>query len=165
MPSQPDLGPAAPGDGAAIAELLQAAAHWMRAEGRPLWNAEDFQSDKIESELSLWRVAVSESEILGGFKLEDHDSFFWPEISKGESLFLHKLVVKRTRAGTDLSTALLRFAVAETRRGRKPWLRLDCDATRPKLRAVYERFGFQHHSDRRIGSYVAARYQYRISPS
>ena len=30
------------------------------------------------------------------------------------------------------------------------YLRLDCVAT-PRLRAVYERFGFEHHSDRQVG--------------
>ena len=165
MTAVPNLRPAADGDGHAIAVLLREAALWLREEGQPLWNPEDFTTKKIEGELPNWRVAAFASEIFGAFKLEEADPFFWPDFPKGEALFLHKLVVKRSQARTHLSTAMLEFAVAETRRRHKAWLRLDCDATRPKLRAVYERFGFRHHSDQKLGSYTAARYEYRISPS
>jgi hypothetical protein len=44
----------------------------------------------------------------------------------------------------------------------KQYLRLDCDASRPKLRAMYERFGFEFHSFRQVGAYYVARYQYAL---
>ncbi|MEH2214010.1 MAG: hypothetical protein V7K84_25930, partial [Nostoc sp.] len=48
--------------------------------------------------------------------------------------------------------------------GATAYLRLDCDASRPRLRAVYERFGFRHHSDKQVGAYFVSRYEYKISP-
>jgi hypothetical protein len=36
-------------------------------------------------------------------------------------------------------------------------------ASLPKLRAVYERFGFVHHSDRQVGPYFVSRYEYRVT--
>jgi hypothetical protein len=44
----------------------------------------------------------------------------------------------------------------------KQFLRLDCAADRSQLRLVYENFGFQHHSDRQVGSYFVARYEYKV---
>jgi hypothetical protein len=41
-------------------------------------------------------------------------------------------------------------------------LRLDCEASRPRLRAVYEGFGFRHHSDRQVGPYFVSRYEYAL---
>jgi hypothetical protein len=35
---------------------------------------------------------------------------------------------------------------------------LDCEASRPRLRAVYERFGFRHLDDRQVGPYYVSRY-------
>jgi hypothetical protein len=44
----------------------------------------------------------------------------------------------------------------------RPLLRLDCEAARPRLRAIYERFGFSHHSDFSAGPYRVARYELRV---
>jgi 2-phosphosulfolactate phosphatase len=162
---QSSIQPAAAADCAAIAELLQEAALWLRDQGRPLWNPGDFTEQAIFKELPAWHLARIGPEIVSVLKLENDDPFFWPDVPKNESLFLHKLVVRRAQAGTGLSSAMIAFAVAECRRRNKIWLRLDCDATRPKLRAIYESAGFKFHSERRIGSYVAARYEFRIPPT
>jgi hypothetical protein len=60
---------------------------------------------------------------------------------------------------------MLEAAREEVRSRGKTWLRLDCDATRPKLRRVYEDSGFQLHSERKIGPYLAARYECRVPPA
>ena len=44
-------------------------------------------------------------------------------------------------------------------------IRLDCDAECRSLRSVYKRFGFGHHSDKQVGSYFIARYEYKIEHS
>jgi hypothetical protein len=44
----------------------------------------------------------------------------------------------------------------------KRYLRLDCDANRVKLRALYEAFGFRLHSFRQVQSYYVARYEYLL---
>ena len=51
-------------------------------------------------------------------------------------------------------------AVDQARALDRDVLRLDCDADRVSLRAVYERFGFVYHSDRQVGPYYVARYEY-----
>jgi GNAT superfamily N-acetyltransferase len=77
---------------------------------------------------------------------------------------VHRLAVRRRYAGTGVSTAaMLRWAVERTRALGRPYLRLDCAAARPKLRAIYERFGFQHHSYAQIGAYYVARYEYDVT--
>lgn len=46
----------------------------------------------------------------------------------------------------------------------KRYLRLDCDDLRPRLRAVYQGFGFRYHSQRQIGVYFVSCYEYQIPP-
>ncbi len=56
--------------------------------------------------------------------------------------------------GQGVSNALLEWAVRRTRAsGDAALLRLDCDADRPKLRALYESCGFRLHSYRQVGPY------------
>ena len=55
------------------------------------------------------------------------------------------------------------WAVEQARLLGREYLRLDCEASRARLRAVYERFGFVHHSDRKVGPYCVARYEYRVT--
>jgi GNAT superfamily N-acetyltransferase len=78
------------------------------------------------------------------------------------SLYVHRLAVRRAFAGATVSHALLRFAADEAKRRGCSALRLDCIASRPKLRAVYERFGFRYHSDHHAGPYHVARYELRL---
>ncbi|HEY6359785.1 MAG TPA: GNAT family N-acetyltransferase, partial [Vicinamibacterales bacterium] len=61
-----------------------------------------------------------------------------------------------------ISTALMTWAVDRARSLRRDALRLDCDADRTSLRAVYERFGFEYHSDRQVGPYYVARYEFPL---
>jgi GNAT superfamily N-acetyltransferase len=82
-----------------------------------------------------------------------------------QSAYVHRLAVKREFAGGGVSTALLRWAAERARSLGKKYLRLDCEASRPKLRAVYERFGFRHHSDRQVEPYFVSRYEYDVNGS
>jgi GNAT superfamily N-acetyltransferase len=75
---------------------------------------------------------------------------------------VHRLAVRRAFAGQGISTALLEWAVDRARTLGKRYVRLDCDADRSRLRAVYERFGFRLHSYRQVGSYYVSRYELQI---
>jgi hypothetical protein len=70
--------------------------------------------------------------------------------------------VRRCFAGGSISTALMKWAIDRTGKLGKRYLRLDCAADRLRLRLVYERFGFRHHSNKQVGSYFVARYEYEV---
>jgi GNAT superfamily N-acetyltransferase len=89
------------------------------------------------------------------------DPLFWPDVSE-DGAYIHRLAVRRRFAGGVLSSVLLNWAVERTAMLKRNFLRLDCDAARPSLRAVYERFGFRYHSDRQVGPYLVARYEFPI---
>jgi GNAT superfamily N-acetyltransferase len=136
------------------------AADWLAARGQPLWNRESLIPENVlplpdKGSLFLARLA---GHPVGTFILLFEDPFFWPDVSPGEALYLHKLVVRRSAAGTGLGRSLLEHAIAKARAAGRPLLRLDC-APRPKLCAFYEAAGFRHHSDRTIGSFSVCRYQ------
>jgi hypothetical protein len=66
-------------------------------------------------------------------------------------------------AGLWISSAVLGWAIARARSLGWDYLRLDCEASRPKLRAVCERFGFIHDSEQEFRPYFVSRYEYKIT--
>ncbi|MEH2214292.1 hypothetical protein [Nostoc sp.] len=54
---------------------------------------------------------------------------------------------------------MLTWAVERAQTLSKRYLRLDCDDLRPRLRAVYEGFGFRDRSQRQIGAYFVSGYE------
>src|SRR5690606_8386728 len=76
--------------------------------------------------------------------------------------FIHKIAVRRAFAGMGIAPLLLTHAVEQSRLRDKKYLRLDCDAPRPRLRSIYESFGFCYHSDWKVGAFHVARYQYEV---
>ncbi|MGF1655863.1 MAG: GNAT family N-acetyltransferase [Verrucomicrobiales bacterium] len=158
----PSIRAATSDDSAVIADVLIEAAEWLIATGRSLWSPEEFTKERISPEASRFFLVAHQSKVAAVYKLEDSDPIFWPDVRAGESLFLHKLAVRRAFAGQGLPMLMLDHAVEQARVRKKKYLRLDCDAPRSRLRELYEGFGFSHHSDWTAGEFHVARYQYEI---
>lgn len=131
----------------------------------PLWRNDELIPECIETEVrsGLFFLAECDGKMAGTVKFQLEDPSFWPDVAQHDSAFIHRLAVRRRFAGGDVSLALLRWAVERTRTLNRRYLRLDCDASRPRLRAVYERFGFTQHSDRQVGPYFVSRYEYDVT--
>ncbi len=107
-----------------------------------------------------------DGEDAGTLKLQFSDPDFWPEIEGTDSAFIHRLAVRRRFAGKGVSTAMLDWVRARAKSMGLRYLRLDCDARRPKLRSFYEAHGYRYHSEIRVRSFLpgkptfdAARYE------
>jgi len=167
---------ASPADTDTIHRLLLEASEWVdalpppsRAEtGEPrtrMWEAGELQRDAVEREVSAGQFYVAEvgGRTAGAIRFQTEDLLFWPDIPQHDSAFVHRLVVSRAFKGAGVSTALLQWAADRARTLGRAWLRLDCDNNRPRLKALYERCGFQLHSCRQVGPYYVARYQLPLS--
>lgn len=149
-----------------VREILLEAEYWLRAMGEPLWRDDELSVDAISSDVEAGSYYVAECDgIAAGtlrFQLSDEET--WPDVREGESAFLHRLAVRRSHAGGEVSGALLRWAADRTAALGRRKLRLDCVASRPKLRALYERFGFHYHSSKQVGPDLVARYELTLMP-
>ena len=92
--------------------------------------------------------------------LQDRDPDIWPD--DGTALIVHKLAVRRAYAGRGLANRMLDFAAEHARAQGRKWLRLDTDATRPKLRSFYERAGFTHVGYKTLGHLHLALYEKKL---
>ena len=152
------------GDVTAVSSILIEAANWLRERGIAMWRGDEVAPERIAADVVRGEFFVAESgdEPAGTVKFQLRDELFWPDAAADESAFIHRLAVRRMFAGGDVSGALLRWAAHRARSCGRRFLRLDCEASRPRLRAVYERFGFRYHSDRQIGPYLVARYEHEL---
>jgi GNAT superfamily N-acetyltransferase len=144
-----------------VAAILIEASHWLDSRGMGMWRANELTPDRIAKDVGdgLFFLAADQSQAVGTVKFQLSDVEFWPDLTSPDSTFVHRLAVVRRAAGQGVSTALLAWAVHRTRKLGRRFLRLDCEASRPRLRAIYEGFGFHHHSDRQVGPYFVARYE------
>jgi GNAT superfamily N-acetyltransferase len=148
-----------------VAEILCEAAHWLKQRDMGMWRDDELTSPHIATDVhaGLFFIADCDGRMAGVVKFQLEDGQFWPDVAQNESAFVHRLAVRRQFAGGEISSALLNWAVERARSLRRDYLRLDCETSRPKLRAIYEKFGFVHHSDRQVGPYCVSRYEYRVS--
>lgn len=135
----------------------------------PLWREGELEPDQIAGDVAAGLFFLAEcsaegsNDAAGMLKFQLEDPVFWPDVSHDNAAYVHRLAVRRRYAGRGLSFELLRWATDRTLASGRQFLRLDFEASRPRLREIYERFGFLHHSDAQIGSYLVSRYQYDVT--
>ena len=151
-------------DAAIVQEMLEEAAGWVDALGVIMWDESELGPGRVESEVAAGQffIADMDGETAGAVRFQLEDPLFWPDLTRDDSAYLHRLVVRRRFKGKGVSTALMQWGVSHACALGKRWLRLDCDANRPKLRSLYEGFGFRLHSLRQAGPYYVARYEYPL---
>jgi GNAT superfamily N-acetyltransferase len=152
-------------DAGIVQDMLDEAASWVDALGVVMWEGEELAPGRVAEEVAsgLFFIADADGEPAGAVIFQLEDQLFWPDLIDDESAFLHRLVVRRRYKGLGVSTALMEWALSRARLMGKRYLRLDTDASRPKLRQLYEGFGFEFHSFRQVGPYYVARYQYPLT--
>lgn len=146
---------------AVVSEVLEEAHAWLCSRGEPLWNHADLLPVAIEKDVAAGQYVLVpwKTGAVATARVTLSDPLFWPDAALGEAVYLHRLAVRRSHAGRGVAAVVLDWCRAYARASGCAFLRLDCDAKRPRLRRVYEGSGFVFHSERSIGSYVAARYQ------
>ena len=132
------------GDIPAIEGIYRDTVAWLCEMGQSLWAASDLTWDALSKlyRLDDFYIAYLNGAPAGSMVLVDFDPFFWPEAAKGQSLFLHKLAIKKSARKTGVADAMMDFFKQEAlSRGIKT-VELETHAARPRLRAFYERHGF-----------------------
>jgi GNAT superfamily N-acetyltransferase len=151
-------------DAPVMQDMLEEAARWVDALGVVMWDEGELAPGRVEREIAAGQFFIAEidTDPAGIVRFQLEDRLFWPDLTTDDSAFIHRLVVRRRYQGLGVSIALMEWAVSRARTIGKRYLRLDTDASRPKLRELYERFGFEFHSFRQVGAYYVARYQYPV---
>ena len=150
----------------AFAALLQEAAARMIRQKTPMWQPENLTEEKLLAQYAAEEMFVGYCKGKPAFTcaLQERDDAFWGEGSGGDgALYIHKVAVADAFIRQGMVYKLFAFAEAEARRRGKTRLRLDCREDRVKVRAIYDRYGFQNVGEKRLfGWYHGISYEYTL---
>jgi GNAT superfamily N-acetyltransferase len=135
---------AKPMDIPVIESILLDTVNWLNDINQQLWREEDVKWDALAKSYQIedFYIVFLNSEPAGCMVLLDYDPFFWPNVAKGEALFIHKLAITKLARKSGVADALINFAKDEGIKQHASSIRLDCNQYREKLRAFYERHSF-----------------------
>lgn len=148
-----------------IESILLNAVKWMDENGLHQWEKENIQWQKLSKYYNVddFYIAYYESIPVACMALIDYDPAFWSDIPRGESLYIHKIAVKREYARKGFSKELIDFAKTKAKCLDINAIRLDCHKTRYKVRAIYEKQGFVCVEEKTLfGRYETALYIYNL---
>jgi GNAT superfamily N-acetyltransferase len=130
-----------------VLELLGEAAEWTAAIGFPNWPARFPRAVVTRGIADREFYVVHERDaIIATVTLQWSDEMVWGR-QGADAGYVHRLVVRRDRAGAGLGAAILDWAGQQVQASGRDWLRLDCTADNLPLCAYYERLGFEHRGD------------------
>jgi GNAT superfamily N-acetyltransferase len=148
----------------ALLPIMRASAQHCIDQGRPMWPVDSLTTERLQQQYpaSQGYLGCIDGQAVATMILIERDDDFWPGDPDGEALYLHKLTVHPDWQGRELSAQMVQAATSYTRAARRPWLRLDTAADRPKLRAIYERQGFRLVREGHTGGWPAAWYELKV---
>ena len=138
-----------------IEEILLDAVMWMKKNKmQNQWDENSIKWDilSIDYQLNNFYIDYENGIPAACIAITDLDQKYWPEIPQGESLYIHKLAVKRVFSGKGISKELINYVKTLLLKNAVDSLRLDCDLQRKKLRMLYESEGFMYAATKKLGS-------------
>ncbi|HVD42199.1 MAG TPA: GNAT family N-acetyltransferase [Gaiellaceae bacterium] len=131
-----------------VAGLLDEATVWVNDLGFSQWPL-PFPRDQLAAAIDRGEVYVVESEddeVVATVSMLLDDPMYWGD-QPPDALYVHKLVVRRDRAGRGIGAAIVEWANAEAAEAGREFLRLDCLGDNAGIRGYYEDLGFEHCGD------------------
>lgn len=93
------------------------------------------------------------------------DDFWHDHADMSDAVYFHKLAMGDEFASRGLGQQALSVLLNFARTQQVSWLRCDCHAGRPELRAFYQRFGFAFAGIHPIEEFEVAKYQMAVMPA
>lgn len=148
-----------------VCSVLRGVTAALQARGIDLWSVAETSETAVAPHVAqgLYQLAFQHDELVGVFRLQPEDPLFWSDVAPAPARYLHKLAVLPAWQGQGCAHAMLELACAVARQQGADRLRLDCRSGRPRLRAVYETFGFALHSQIQINGAMFDRFELRLA--
>lgn len=138
---------AGPADVELVGALIDDATAWVGHLGFEQWPL-PFPRDELAAAIGRGEVYVAElgGEAVATVTVLTDDPVYWGN-RPPDALYVHKLAVRRDRAGRGVGAALVEWAARRATGLGRVFLRLDCLCGDPGIRRYYEGLGFEHRGD------------------
>lgn len=146
-----------------IEEILLDVTDYFEKISDPQWRKYDVTWPGLAVYFSIddFCIAYLGENPVGCMVILDKDNYFWPDIPKGKSLYIHKLAVKRAFGGQGFAHEMIDYVKSLSVERQINEVRLDCRSYKEKLRRLYEDAGFTLVKEAVIGDYSAAFYLWK----
>jgi GNAT superfamily N-acetyltransferase len=132
-------------DIATVAKLWTDVAAWLAEQGTDQWQY-PVKMYNIEASVaagSCW-LAEDDGTPVGSITVDTNaDPGLWTSAELADAVFVHRMLVSRSHAGSGLGQILLQHAENIGRQLGRHWLRLDAWTSNTRLHAYYQRAGFR----------------------
>jgi len=151
-------------DAGTASDIMCEAASWLENTGRKLWFPEELSPEKLSAAVAAGELhlVMKDGEAVGTVIFQLQDRLFWPDMEEGDAAYIHKVILKRSVAGTGLAMKVIEWAKEKAKAQGLAYLRLDTEAGREKLCSLYESAGFSRHSYRQVGRHYVVRYEMKL---
>jgi GNAT superfamily N-acetyltransferase len=138
---------ATPADTPTVVELWNEAKDWLAAQGLDQWQypIKMHNVDRAIDARLCWLVEPRNGSAVATITLEfDADLSLWrPAEMPDEALYVHRLVVRRSKAHQNLGAEILDWADDQVRTAGRTFLRLDAWTNNVRLHEYYRCLGFR----------------------
>jgi GNAT superfamily N-acetyltransferase len=148
-----------------FSSILKEAALWLKNNDQEMWSVSQLSIESLLKNNSVKEMFIGflNNEPAATMIIQEEDTLFWSDENKNDSLFLHKIAVRRKYAKFGLSQEMIHWAKVRAKSLNKSYVRLDCAADRPKLCKFYESQGFRNVGEKvMFGKYPTAFYQLKL---
>ena len=132
-------------------DLLEAIAEWLTARGVRQYSPGSFRDTRSYFATSIERGEVHwacfDSVRLGAVRLLSEDRMVWPDVRRGEAIYVNNLVVQRGWGHRGVGLRILEWVERDARAKGRLFLRLDCVADNQFLRRYYADAGFMDRGE------------------
>lgn len=151
-------------DAEVASSIMCEAALWLKDQGMDLWLPEELSPGMLEPSIRTGELhlVIMRGDPVGTVIYQHSDRLFWPDMPEGDAAYIHKIIVKRSVAGQGLGSRIIAWAAEKALQEGRRYLRLDTEASRVKLCALYESAGFIRHSYRQVGRHYVVRYEMEV---
>jgi GNAT superfamily N-acetyltransferase len=131
-----------------LLDLYEAARRWLIGRGIDQWanNTREKMHPRFMQSIAQGECYVAEDDggLVGMVTVDEYaDPEFWrAEDQPADALYVHRMVVDRSRAGKEIGAALLEWSAKLAASKGRRWLRLDAWRTNAALHRYYQRQGF-----------------------
>lgn len=128
-----------------IEEILLNVWEWLNKNNNDMWDKKWLNWEHLSKNYKIEECFISyiKNIPIGLIILQKYDPYHWKEVKPNESIFIHKLAVKREFSGQGVANFMINFAKDYANQNSIRFLRLDTLSTIKKLRKFYENIGFK----------------------
>jgi len=125
-----------------IFELFDLSVQYQERKGYPIWRNYDKNTiAKDIKEKNQYKVVIGLSMVMI-FSVRYSDKIIWRELDRGNSIYLHRIVVNPAFKGQRLFGAILDWAIEHSKQNRLETVRMDTWAENMTIINYYKSFGF-----------------------